>query len=167
MELMTKTVCVYMDHAFDGMHRVLDRLDDTTVNRRPHGPATNSVAALVTHCCELAPFWIEHVGLDRPTDRGRDAEFEAESDIDSLRQRIDETRSRCHEMVGTLDGTSTALYHPLRAHLPGGDRSDPSIVLHVFEELFQHLGHMELTADAVTSSAAETQKRKTRAKASI
>ena len=167
MELMTKTVCVYLDHAFAGLHRVLDRLDDTTVNRRPHGDTTDSVAALVTHCCELAPFWLDHVGLDRPTSRDRDAEFRAESDVATLRQMIDDTTGRCHDMVGTLDGASSAPYHPLRNQLPGGDRSDTSVILHVFEELFQHLGHMELTADAVTSSSRPAQTRKSRAKASI
>lgn len=29
------------------------------------------------------------------------------------------------------------------------DRSDGSVVLHVLEELFQHLGHAELAADAL------------------
>ena len=43
----------------------------------------------------------------------------------------------------------TAEDHEYRAFLPGGDRSDAALVLHVFEELFQHLGHMEVTADAL------------------
>ena len=30
-----------------------------------------------------------------------------------------------------------------------GDTSDASVVLHVLEELYQHLGHIELTADAL------------------
>ena len=33
--------------------------------------------------------------------------------------------------------------------MPGEDRSDGALVIHVFEELFQHLGHLEVTADAV------------------
>ena len=151
MELTTATVCIYFDRAFRGMHRVLDRLDDPTVNVQPHGPSTNSVAALITHCCGMAPFWLEHVGLDLPTDRDRDAEFVATSTVTQLRDAIDELRSRCEELVGRLEGTPSATYHERRAELPGGDRSDSSIVLHVLEELFQHLGHMELTADALTA----------------
>jgi hypothetical protein len=33
--------------------------------------------------------------------------------------------------------------------MPGGDRTDGALALHVLEELFQHLGHMEVTADAL------------------
>ena len=45
----------------------------------------------------------------------------------------------------------TAGEHELRVFLPGDDHSDAALVLHVFEELFQHLGHMQVTADAVAS----------------
>ncbi|MEZ5177080.1 MAG: hypothetical protein R2746_02040 [Acidimicrobiales bacterium] len=38
-----------------------------------------------------------------------------------------------------------------RVFLPGEDRSDASVVIHVLEELYQHLGHMELAADALTA----------------
>ena len=150
MELTTKTACLYLEQAIDGMLRVLDRMDDRSVNERPHGPSTNSVAALVSHCCGLTPFWLEHVGTDRPSSRDRDAEFAAEATVDELRAQLAALRARCPEMVGCLDGSPSATYHPLRAELPGGDRSDPAIVLHVLEELFQHLGHMELTADALS-----------------
>jgi hypothetical protein len=37
-----------------------------------------------------------------------------------------------------------------RQFLEGGDESDGAIVIHVLEELYQHLGHMELAADALT-----------------
>lgn len=150
MDLTATTSFVYIQHAYDGMRRVLDRMDDETVNQRPHGPTTNSVAALVVHCCELAPFWLDHVGFDHPTTRDREAEFVAEATVAELRDRIDDVTKRCHDLLGALDGGSTATYHPLRAFLPGGDRSDTALVLHVLEELFQHLGHMELTADALT-----------------
>ena len=59
----------------------------------------------------------------------------------------------------TLAATRTDLEHiadgeaeadpVLRQFLPGGDESDDSLVLHVLEELFQHLGHMEITADVL------------------
>jgi hypothetical protein len=152
VDLTVSTLCVYFDHAYDGMRRVLDRLDDRTVNERPHGPTTNSVAALVVHCCGLAPFWLEHVGLDLPTDRDRAAEFGAKATIDELQTRIGDLQLRCHDMLGSLETGSSATYHAARAHLPGGDRSDTGLVLHVLEELYQHLGHMELTADALTTA---------------
>lgn len=149
MQLTTTTQCVYFDVAWDGMRRVLDRLDDCTVNQRPNGPESNSVACLVVHCCELTRFWLDHVGLDHPTDRDRDTEFRVNASVADVRARLDEVQAQCETMLGTLDGGSSALYHPARADLPGGDRSDAAVVLHVFQELFQHLGHMEITADTV------------------
>jgi hypothetical protein len=37
-----------------------------------------------------------------------------------------------------------------RSHLLDGDGSDASAVLHVLEEAYQHLGHMELAAGCLT-----------------
>ena len=48
--------------------REMRRRSSSSVNQRPHGPDTNSVAALVVHCCELTPFWLDHVGMGNPTD---------------------------------------------------------------------------------------------------
>lgn len=39
-----------------------------------------------------------------------------------------------------------------REFLPGTDRSDLAVVLYVLKELFQHLGHIELAADALRQS---------------
>ena len=149
MDLSPDTMNAYLTHAFVGMEAVLERLDDETVNERPDGWGTNSVAALVVHCCELAPFWIESPGLGRPVARDRDAEFTAEATVAELRDRITSSRARCATLVEDLEAGPTATDHELRDFLPRGDQSDASVVLHVLEELFQHLGHMEVTADAL------------------
>ena len=77
MELTGESIDLYVRHAFAGMARVLDRLDDDTVNQRPGDWGTNSVAGLVVHCCELAPSWFAMPGLGRDSDRDRQAEFAA------------------------------------------------------------------------------------------
>jgi hypothetical protein len=46
----------------------------------------------------------------------------------------------------------TVTDHPFRDFMPGEDRTDGALVLHVLEELLQHLGHMEVTADALVGS---------------
>jgi hypothetical protein len=131
------------------MHRGLDRFDDVTVNVRPHGEQTNSAAALVTHSCASATFWFEHVGLGREVDRDRAGEFGAEATVAELRLLLDETAVRLTALADELDQVPDAPESDLREFLHGGDRSDASLVLHALEELFQHLGHLELTADAV------------------
>ncbi|MEQ8840506.1 MAG: hypothetical protein RIB98_05965 [Acidimicrobiales bacterium] len=147
--LAPDTALLYLNVAFGGIGKVLDRVDDTTVNATPDGWGTNSIAGLVVHCCELAPSWFEMPGLGRPSDRDRDAEFSTVATVAELRQRIEETLARLAVLVPEFAAGPTAIDHDFRAFLPGDDRSDDALVLHVLEELFQHLGHMEVTADAV------------------
>ena len=149
MELSSVTVLHYLEHAYGGMRMVLARLDDELVNQSPPDWGTNTVAGLVVHCCELAPSWFETPGLGRPSERDRDAEFEATATIAELNTRIDETLLRLRPLVEEFEAGPTATDHDLRVFLPGADRSDAALVIHVMEELFQHLGHMELTADAL------------------
>lgn len=149
MELTAATIRHYLVHVFTGIEKVLARMDDETVNRRPEGWGTNSVAGLVVHCCELAPSWFATPGLGRETERDRESEFTTEATVDELRRRVAESMARCHALAADFVAGPTAQDHEYRAFLPGGDRSDAALVLHVFEELFQHLGHMEVTADAL------------------
>lgn len=153
MELEPATIELYLRHAFAGMERVLDRLDDTTVNERPAGWGTNSVAGLIVHCCELAPSWFELPGLGRDSVRDRDAEFAATATVAELRARIASAVEQSVAVLADFVAGPTVTDHPLRDFMPGTDRSDGALVVHVLEELFQHLGHMEVTADAVGRQA--------------
>ena len=150
MNLEASTIKHYLGVVFAGMDHVLDRLDDDSVNVRPADWGTNSVAGLIVHCCELAPSWFETAGLGRHGERDREGEFAATASIAELRTRIAATLVRIDPIVDDFVAGPTAGDHELRVFLPGDDRSDPALLLHVFEELFQHLGHMEVTADAVS-----------------
>jgi hypothetical protein len=152
MDLEGHTIMHYFRHAYGGMYKVLDRLDDDTVNVRPVPWGTNSVAGLVVHCCSLAPSWFETPGLGRESDRDRAAEFAAHATVAELSDLIDATLANLEPLIDEFLAGPTALDHELRAFLPGDDLSDPALVIHVFEELFQHLGHMEVTADALVGA---------------
>ncbi|WP_421120691.1 DUF664 domain-containing protein [Aquihabitans daechungensis] len=149
MELSSETIGVYLRHAYGGMDRVLDRLDDDLVNVKPDRWGTNSVAGLIVHCCELGPSWFEMPGLGRDSDRDRDAEFAATATVAELRDRIAAATERSCALAVEFDAGPSAADHPFREFMPGTDRTDGALVLHVLEELFQHLGHMEVTADAL------------------
>lgn len=149
MRLDPDSVVVYLRHAFAGMERVLDRLDDESVNLRPEPWGTNSVAGLIAHCCELAPSWFVMPGLGRESVRDREAEFTTTATIAELRRRIADAADRSCALAIEFDAGPSAGDHPFREFMPGSDRSDGALVLHVLEELFQHLGHMEVTADAL------------------
>jgi uncharacterized damage-inducible protein DinB len=148
MELQPQTAELYMRHAFRQMLEVADRLGDERVNERPHGPETNAVAALIIHSCAVTEFWIGHVALGRPTDRDRESEFSSTAAVAELRALVDETLAQVSEDLAAMDEGRTQADRTGRQFLEGGDESDGAIVLHVLEELYQHLGHMELAADA-------------------
>lgn len=150
MDLTSDTASRYLRHAFDQLVAVAERLGDERVDLRPHGPSTNSVAALTLHCCGVAEFWLGHVGLGRESRRDREAEFSSTATVAELRAQVAATLRQIDEDVVALAASGAAPeFAATRQHLVDGDGSDASLVLHVVEEVFQHLGHAELTADAL------------------
>jgi hypothetical protein len=149
MRLSPTTVAVYTGQALSGMEQALARFDDSSVHQRPHGQSTNSAAALITHACASSTWWLAHVGLGRDVARDRDAEFVAESTVIELQALLVNTRDRLAQLAADLESGPTDDEHELRVLLPEGDTSNAALVLHALEELFQHLGHLELTADAI------------------
>jgi hypothetical protein len=171
MELQRGTAELYMRRAFGQMLEVADRLGDARVNDRPLGtaeaaalptagagaragesdrwPQTNAVAALIIHSCAVAEFWIGHVALGRPSDRDREAEFSSTATVVELHALVASTLSQIKEDLAAIDEGRTQADRTGRQFLEGGDGTDGAIVLHVLEELYQHLGHMELAADAL------------------
>jgi uncharacterized damage-inducible protein DinB len=149
MELERGTAELYMRRAFGQMLDVADRLGDERVNERPLGADTNAVAALTIHSRAVAEFWIGHVGLGRPTSRDRESEFSTTATVAELHALVDETLAQLSDDLAAIDAGKTQPDRTGRQFLEGGDESDGAIVLHVLRELYQHLGHMELAADAL------------------
>lgn len=149
MELERGTAELYLRHAYGQMLDVVDRLGEDRVNDRPLGPDTNAVAALVVHCCAVTEFWIGHVALGRPTSRDRESEFSTTATVAELHALIESTLAQVTEDLAAIDAGRVQPDRTGRQFLEGGDQSDGAIVLHVLEELYQHLGHMELAADAL------------------
>jgi uncharacterized damage-inducible protein DinB len=148
MILAAATALTYLRHAFTQLLAVADRLGEPAINTRPLGPHTNAVAALIVHCCGVAEFWLGHVALGEPSQRDRDAEFSRTATLAELHALVAATLDRTAHLLARLEngeGTDEGG----RQFLPGADTSDASVVLHVIEELFEHLGHAELAADAL------------------
>lgn len=127
-------------------------LGDELVSVAPDLPGANSVFAIVTHCCGVMEHWAGEVIAGRPVERDRDAEFVATGTVRELERRVAEQRARFARDLADYD----ALAAPRgRAEL-GDDAPDPVtqgfVLLHVVEELYQHAGHVDLTADLVRHS---------------
>jgi uncharacterized damage-inducible protein DinB len=151
MELAAHTCEIYVRSACRQMHAVVDRLDDDQVNTAPFGLTTNSVAGLVVHCCGVGEFWLGHVGLGRASERDRENEFTTTATTSELHAAIDAAQQQICADIRSLDaGEASDEYAAGRQFLDEGDGADAALVVHVIEELFQHLGHMDITADALT-----------------
>jgi hypothetical protein len=156
MELTAATARAYIDQALTHLLATVDLLGDDLVNARPvvERP-TNSAAVLVVHVCGVLEFWLGHVAQGRPSDRDRDAEFRATATVAELHDLVDKARAQA---ARDLDAVAAGPGHPghkAREMLPAGETSDASVVLHMIEELYQHLGHLEITADVLLAARPE------------
>ena len=62
---------------------------------------------------------------------------------------VESTLAQVAEDLAAIDEGRVQADRTGRQFLEGGDESNGAIVVHVMEELYQHLGHMELAADAL------------------
>ncbi len=152
VELTPATATGYVRLAFDRMLAVADRLGDERVSVRPIGPDTNAVAALVAHCCGVCEFWLGHVGLGRETHRDRDAVFSTTASVAELHALVGAALSQVETDIAAIDAGAESAHADGRLFLQVDPESDASLVLHVIEELFQHLGHCEIAADALLTA---------------
>jgi hypothetical protein len=138
----------YVDKALDDMGAIVTELGDDLANRRPDLPGANSPYAILTHCCGVMEGWGGEVIANRPIRRDRPAEFRATGSVADLLAKVAESKAQLrHDVVaaqwisppdGPVDADDAAV--PL-GQTQGG------VLLHIFEELAQHLGQMEVTRD--------------------
>ncbi|MCB0969397.1 MAG: DinB family protein, partial [Ilumatobacter sp.] len=103
MELATTTSDRFLRHALERMLSVAWRVPDPLLNERPAGDDTNSVAALVVHCCGVVEYWLGHVAFGEPTTRDRDGEFTATATIEELTALVTSTLERAGYLLQRLD----------------------------------------------------------------
>jgi hypothetical protein len=142
-----------VDRHLDRMLGIAAGMGDDLVNVRPDLPGANSAYQIVVHCCGMLEWWTREAVLGIDVGRDRDGEFTASGSLAELTARVDGVRRRLREDLATID-----LDMPLRGDPSDHYRDTPigtsprGVLLHVFEELAQHHGHLELTRDLVTAS---------------
>lgn len=131
---------------FDELFGVIGSAGDELANRRPEVEGANSLYAIGSHVLGMMRFWscTTNRGVEVPRDR--DAEFTASGSVDELLTRAAVERERF------ITDVSSVRAHQVPANRPAGRDeqwlvSCHGVLLHVFEEICQHLGHAELTRD--------------------
>jgi hypothetical protein len=144
----------YVDDALDSMVGILEELGDELANERPALPGTNSPYAIVNHCLGVMEFWAGFVVSGRQVERDRAAEFTASGEVLSLVGRVRSAQEQLRTDIALLEPEAG----PRGAVKPGhGDhpqyKSQGGALLHVYEELAQHLGQLEITRDLLLAGS--------------
>jgi uncharacterized damage-inducible protein DinB len=138
----------FVDRALDEMLAIVRQLGDDVANRRPDLEGANSPYAILTHCLGVMEYWGGYMVAGRPVQRDREAEFRAKGSVAELIHRTAEARHRLETDIASAEASAPPRNapHPEDADLPLG-KTQGAVLLHIFEELTQHLGQMELTRD--------------------
>lgn len=142
---------VFCRRSFDGVRRVVDRLGDDLINERPRATAGNSPYALVTHIVGACEWWVGHIVLGDEIDRDRDGEFVASGTVAELHQAIAAWLDDLAERKPRLAATTELAGMPATEDPLDGEWTVGAALIHAYEELAQHLGHLEITADLLTA----------------
>jgi hypothetical protein len=138
----------YIDEALTGMERIVTGLGDARANCVPDLPGANSPFAILTHCLGVLEDWGGSYIAGRTVARDRDAEFRARGRVQDLVTGVRRARDQLRTDLANLDPASPVLgvIDPAEADLPFY-RSQGGALIHIYEELAQHHGQMEVTRD--------------------
>ena len=142
--------------ALRGMSSIVSELGDDLANRRPDLPGANSPYALLNHCLGVVDYWSGDLIAGRPgPQRDRTGEFTAHGPVAPLLRRTAEVTERYRENVATADPRKP-LHDTPPPEFQGPDREldQGAALLHVYEELAQHRGQMEILRDCILVQAA-------------
>ncbi len=155
--ISTEDFLVYVDDALDGMARIVTDLGDDLANRRPDLPGANSPFAILTHCHGVMEYWGGEIIAGRRVTRDRPAEFRASGRVAELTEHTERARHQLRADVATLDP-----FAPPRGKPPARDSpltmtsTQGNVLMHIYEELAQHRGQMEITRDLLRTPWAQS-----------
>ncbi len=152
MTISVDDFTMFCDRTIDAMIGSVSGLDDKTINTRPDLEGANSPFVLVTHALAAARFWTEHVVLGEPNDRDRASEFEASGTTAELVVSCHVAKTRLAERASAI-ARATSLQGEGVTRIPiAREWTVGAVLMHTYEELAQHLGHLEITVDLVSRS---------------
>jgi hypothetical protein len=143
----------YVDDALDGMAAIVTELGDDLANVRLAVPGSNTPYAVLNHCLGVIASWGGYMVAGRVVDRDRDAELVSSGPVAALVERIPAVRAQLVEDLASLDPSAPLRGTPAPddASLPLG-RTQGGALIHLYEELAQHRGQVEVTRDVLLAA---------------
>jgi Protein of unknown function (DUF664) len=147
----------FVDEALEGMIAVVTELGDELANRRLDVAGANSPYAVLYHCLGVMEYWGGALVAGRSIERDRDAEFRASGPVGELVRRARRARRQLEADIADLEPLAPprGTPQPEDADLPLA-RTQGGVLLHIYEELAQHRGQMEVTRDVLRASWARS-----------
>lgn len=141
----------FCDKALDSYAVIVGSLGEAHLTAVvPSVEGSNSAFALVTHIVGVMGRWGRTVNRGIVVPRDRDAEFTATGTLDEALALLELGRARLHEDAHACDPAAAPVNPPT-----GRDRTayatQGDVLMHVYEELAQHLGQLEVTRDVLLS----------------
>lgn len=152
--MLTKTDYLYFaERAIDGMAAIVDELGDELANVRPDLPGSNTPYALLTHCLGVVEAWAGGFVGGRTVGRDRSAEFEASGPVDELLVRVEVVAEAFRQDVDAAEpGRPLRETPPAEFEGPDRELDQGSALQHVYEELAQHHGQMQIMRDVIVAA---------------
>lgn len=143
----------FCDKALDSYAVIVRELGEAHVNDVvPSVTGSNSAFALVAHAVGVMGRWARTVNRGIVVPRDRDAEFTATGSVDEALTLLEAGRARLHEDLLATDPGAAPVNPPTEGDGTAyGTQGD--VLMHVHEELAQHLGQLEVTRDVILSRA--------------
>ena len=144
----------YVERAVDQMADIVGELGDDLANRRPALPGANSPYAILRHCLGVMEFWGGQVVAGRVVQRDRAAEFRASGPVAALIAAAQDAVTSFRADAAKADpGASPRGSRGGMGPDELETRTQGSALLHVLEEVTQHLGQLQLTRDVLRNTA--------------
>jgi hypothetical protein len=152
MGVSTDDLAYFVDRAIDGMIEIVRDLGDELACTRPGLPGANSPYAILTHCLGVMNYWAGHTVAGREVERDRDAEFRATGSVNVLIQACTAAKRQFAADLAVAEPDQPLRRPPLASTWKGRElENQGAALLHVLEEVTQHLGQAELTRDVLRS----------------
>ncbi|MEO8888609.1 MAG: aminotransferase class I/II-fold pyridoxal phosphate-dependent enzyme [Jatrophihabitantaceae bacterium] len=143
----------FVDRAVRGMGQIVTELGDGQSCVRPDMPGANTPYGLLSHCLGVIAYWGGHVVAGREVVRDRPGEFEATGSTAELPVRVDASLAQLRADLSTSAAQAPLRYAPDSWAL-GPDRpmTQATALFHLYEEVAQHHGQMQILRDALRSA---------------